>query len=120
MSAELRGVLVKIVIKDDVMPYPEKKNTGQPLRDKAYNWVVARYKRNNHFWKKSDERVWGGFIYYVVDYIWLLTWIGLLWLIINSSLKRVGFEKTVFVVAIIFLIRLNSLIKQMVQLNKKF
>jgi len=108
------------MIKDDVLPYPEKSNTGQPMRDKLFNWIVGRYQKNNHLWKKSDQRVWHGAIFLCLDYAWLLIWIAALWLIINGSMKRVGFEKTIFVVAIIFLIRINSLIKQLVQLNRKF
>jgi len=107
-------------LKDDIIPYPDLSNTGQPIRDKIFNFVVARYKKFNHLWRKSDQRIWGNSIFVVVDYIWLLVWIGALWLVINGSLKRVGFEKTVFVVAMIFLIRINALVKQLVKLNRKF
>ena len=107
-------------LKDKELPYPDVVNSGQPLRDKMYNFVVKRYKKNNHVWRQSDERIWKNSIYVVLDYIWLLCWIGILWLIINGSLKRVGFEKTVFVVAMIFLIRINALVKQLVKLNRKF
>jgi hypothetical protein len=59
MSVGFWGVKMdlKKIIKDDVIPYPEKRNTGQPIRDKIFNWVVARYQKHNHPWKKSDQRV---------------------------------------------------------------
>lgn len=107
-------------MKDHEIGYPDKKSTGQPFKDRFYNWVVLRYRKHNHPWMKSDERVWGGFIYGVLDYVWLVVWVWLFWWLLNSIMKHQGFQQAVLAALLMLLIRLNLLIRKITELNKKF
>ena len=106
--------------KDRVITYPEKKNTGQPIKDQIFNWVVHRYKKNNHEWHISDDKIFNGFIYGVLGYLGYVIFFALMWWIISITQKKWGDMKALFVVLLIILVRLNIMIKQLVTLNRKF
>lgn len=106
--------------KDNVLGYPGPKNTGSGIKDGIYNWVVKRYKKNNHPWKKSDEVVWGGFVYGVLDIGGVFLFVGIMYWLLDWTLSNHGFEKMIMVLGVILLVRVNILVRQIAALNKKF
>jgi hypothetical protein len=105
---------------DDIVGYPPPSNTGEPWKDKIFDWVVKRYQKNNHPWKKSDDRVWRGAIFGVTSYLGALVFFALIGFVLYQTNKLYGFEKAVLLAMLMILFRINVLIKQMVQLNRKF
>jgi len=92
--------------------------TEHKLKDKVFNLVVLRYGYKGNKWQKSDDFVWGGFIYYIVDYFWLLIFIYFIYAMGNLLYNKYGLWKAVMFVVVMVLIRLNSLIKKVDQTNR--
>jgi hypothetical protein len=107
-------------MKDEIIGYPNPSNTGEPWKDAVFNWVVGRYKKHNHPWKKSDQRVWRGAIFGLTSYFGYVIFFAFFGYILYTTNKLYGFEKAVLLGILFVLFRINILIKQMVQLNKKF
>jgi hypothetical protein len=105
---------------DIELPFPEKKNTGAHIKDGIYNWILGRYKKNNHPWKKSDNIVWRTSVYFFGDLLGIALFFWIMWILINFSLKRYGEWRTLYYVIIIAVFRINILIMQISSLNKKF
>jgi len=106
--------------KDEELPFPPDKNTGAKIKDATFNWILKRYKKFNHPWKKSDQMVWNSTIYHLGDLIGILLFFWIMWLLINFSLKKYGEWRTLFYILIIFIFRVNMLVQQIAALNKKF
>lgn len=107
-------------LKDEELPFPSDKSTGAPIRDKLFNFVLRRYRKFNHPWKKSDQAIWYNVIYHIGDFIGILFFFWIMWLLTNYSLKKYGEWRTLFYLIIIFMFRINILIQQISALNKKF
>ena len=107
-------------INDEVVGYPPPANSGEPWKDKIFDWVVHRYQKHNHPWKKSDQTVWSGGIYGITSYGGMLLFFALIGFVLYQTNKLYGFEKAVLLGMLMILFRVNVLIKQMVQLNRKF
>jgi hypothetical protein len=111
---------MKMKMEDPVIGYPPPSNSGEPWKDKLFDWVVGRYKKHNHEWKKSDQRVWSGAIFGITTYFGTLLFFALLGWLLWQTNKLYGFEKAVLLALLMILFRVNVLIKQMVTLNRKF
>ena len=109
----------KIKINDNILPYPEEQNTGAKLKDGAFNWIVSRYKKFNHPWKKSDNIVWKGAIYSLSWLFGIIIFLAIMWVLINFSIKKYGEMRTLFYILLLVLLRVNAMIKQLIILNKK-
>lgn len=109
-----------IKLRDEVLSYPNPESSGYPLRDYCFNWVVARYKRNNHPWKQSDNVIFRGFFYNVVDYISLLLYLAFFWWLITATQRHFGDFKAIMVALAFIIIRLNLIARNLNKLNKKF
>lgn len=110
----------KIKEKDVAIDYPGKSNTGEPIKDKIFNWVVGRYKKHNHPWYKSDQVVWGGAIYGVSSYFGYAIFFGLFLYILVWVQGKYGDGRAIIMALLFILVRINILIKQMVKLNRNF
>jgi len=97
---------------DEKVMYPYRQ-TEYPSRDAVFNWIVRRHlAAGKKPWRKSDDVVWGGFLYHVLDYIFLLIYIWFVWWIVTLMYDHFGMFKAVVTLSIFVLIRLNSLIRQ--------
>jgi ABC-type protease/lipase transport system fused ATPase/permease subunit len=94
------------------------KSTEHPIRDHVYNGIVARYGKKGNKWEKSDTFVWGGAIYQLWDMFWIVVFIYIVWFIVTWTYDRYGMFKAIVTLAIFFLIRINSLVRQMAQANR--
>jgi len=83
------------VLGHEVIEYPERKNTGYVIRDAVYNWVLERYRKNNHPWTKQDEFFFNGFIYQVTTYIGYIIFVTLFWWILSIIEHRYGPERAI-------------------------
>lgn len=88
------------------------RHTDFKSRDRVFNWIVRRYERNGHPWKKSDEVVWGGSIYVIWDWAMILVFIYFLWFMFNFFQKRYGDVQAIAFLLIMVLFRLNILIRK--------
>ena len=109
-----------ISIKDDDIGYPKKSNTGTPWKDWLFDWIVGRYKKHNHPWKRSDQRVWHGSVYGLTSYFGAVFFFAFFGFLFYQTNKLYGFEKAILLAMMMVLFRINVLIRQMVALNKKW
>jgi hypothetical protein len=105
---------------DTELPFPLEKHSGAYIKDGIFNWILKRYKKFNHPWKRSDEIVWKTVIYFFGDLLGIALFFWIMWVLINYSLKKYGEWKTLYYVIIIGVFRINILIMQISSLNKKF
>jgi hypothetical protein len=113
-------MLKKLQAKDSIIDYPNPENTGDTWRDATYNWVVSRYKKNGHAWRKSDTTVWKGFVYGVTAYIGYIIFFSLMMWLLMWIHDKYGAAKAIITALVILLARLNIMIKQLSSLNKRF
>jgi hypothetical protein len=66
---------------------------------------------HNHPWRKSDERVWGGFIYGVTAYLGYVLFFAFFGWILYTVDKLYGFERAVLLAMLFILFRINIMIK---------
>jgi hypothetical protein len=91
------------------------KHTDSPLRDKIFNAIVKRYEKNGHVWEKSDDVVWGGTIYVVASYFGYTALGGLLWWLLNATVKYQGADHAVLLMLILIflqLLRVNTIMRK--------
>lgn len=93
-------------------------HTEYPARDKVYNWIVMRYGEKGNPWKKSDTLVFYGFIYHLWDFIPSLLFIYFTYWIVNYSYVHYGWFKAITVLAVMFLFRVNALLRVQRQTNR--
>jgi len=102
-----------------LIAYPEEKDTGHPLSDKVFNWIVKRYKDLKNPWKKSDTTVWKLACYTLPEFIGIIIFFAIFWFLVKISNKNYGEMRTIHFLLIYVLFRMNTMIKQLVNLNKK-
>jgi len=107
------------VMSDKKLEYPERSNTGQPLKDKVFDWVVRRYEKKGLAWRESDQKIFSGFIYGVGGYFSALLFFAFFGFLFYQTNKLYGFERAVLLALLMILFRVNILIKQIVILNRK-
>ena len=92
-----------------VYPYRE---TEYPVRDAVFNWVVAKHlAAGKKPWRKSDDVVWGGALYHVLDFFFLVIYIWFVWWIVTLVYDKFGMFKAIVMLSIFALIRLNNIVK---------
>lgn len=94
------------------------KTTDYKLKDTIYNAIVKRYGKNGHVWKKSDTFVWEGSIYYVWDYFFIILFLYFVYLAGNYFYDHYGLWRAVMFVAVMFLLRINTLIRKVDKMNR--
>ena len=107
-------------LKDDIIDYPGPENSGYAWKDKVFDWVVKRYKKYNHPWRKSDQRIWHGFLYGITSYIGSIFFFVFIGFILYQTQKLFGFARAILLALLMILFRINIIIKQIIQLNRKF
>jgi hypothetical protein len=107
-------------MKDDIIDYPGPENSGYAWKDAIFNWTVRRYKKHNHPWHKSDQRIWHGAIFGLTQYFGSIFFFVFIGLILYQTQKLFGFARAVLLALLMILFRINIIIKQIVQLNRKF
>lgn len=111
---ETRGMLENELKKLGVVDNSEHlRHTDFPMRDRVFNWIVKRYERNKHEWTKSDDAVWGGFIYFIWDWIVILAFLYLMWFIFNLLRKGYDDVHAIAFLLIMILFRLNVMIRKL-------
>lgn len=105
---------------DEIIGYPKLENSGEPWKDKIFNWVVSRYQKHDHPWKQSDQRVWHGAIYGLTSYCGAVIFFVVIGWLLFQMQKLYGFEKALLLALLMILFRVNILIKQLVKLNRNF
>lgn len=94
------------------------KKTEYPGRDAIYNWLVKKYERKGKHWKKSDSAVFGGFLYYVWDFVPSLLFIWFTWWLVMLSYDHYGEFHAFVTLGIMLLFRLNALLRQVTMTNR--
>jgi len=107
-------------IGDKVIDYPAKEISGSPVKDAIYNWVVGRYKKHNHPWTKGDQFFFHGFIYGVGSYVGYAVFVTIYWFLLNSSLNHFGEFRTLMLVMLLLIMRINMMNKNIAKLSKAF
>jgi hypothetical protein len=92
------------------------RNTEYHLRDKVYNWLVRRYGQKGNVWQTSDTVVWQGAIYHVWPWIPALLFIYVTYFIANWTYEHYGMFRALTVLAVMMLIRVNTLVRKLDQL----
>jgi hypothetical protein len=105
---------------DKELPFPPPQSTGAPIRDRIFNWILKRYEKFHHPWRKSDDIIWRGVVNIMGELIGVLFFFWIMWLLINYSLKKYGEWRTLFYIILLVTFRINILIQQIGKLNKKF
>jgi hypothetical protein len=99
-------------------PYDEPAIPG--MGGKIYQWIKNRYYKNRREWKKSDVIVWKGSCTVMLVWIGYLIFAGVFgWLFIKLY-DTYGIGKMLAFFFILILWRVNIMIKQLAQLDKKF
>jgi hypothetical protein len=88
------------------------------MRDKVFNFLVKRYEKKNHVWKWHDDFIFGGFIYYIWDWIPMLLYIYVTYLVVNYTYGRYGWFRGILVLGVMVLIRINALIRKVDLTNR--
>jgi hypothetical protein len=94
------------------------KHSEYPVRDSIFNAVVKRYGVKGNHWKRSDEFVWNGAIYYVWDYFLMVLFIWFTYWLATAMYDHYGLFKAMMVVVVMFLVRLNSLVRKVDLTNR--
>jgi len=100
--------------------YPQEQNTGRRFSDAVFNWVVNRYRTLRHPWTRSDDIIWKTACYHIPEYIGIIIFFAIFWLLIKFSNKKYGEMRTLHFLILILIFRVNIMIKQLFALNKKF
>jgi hypothetical protein len=94
------------------------RNTEYPMRDSIFNAVVKRYGVKGNHWKRSDDMVWGGALYHVLDYFFMILFVYFVYIVANFTYNRYGVFKAAMVIVVMALIRLNALIRKVDLTNR--
>lgn len=97
-----------------------KKETEKRLLDKIYFWVIDRYTRNKNEFTFSDRFIWKGTIYLVPETLSYVLFIALFLTLAHIGFEKYGEARTVVFFMLLLMWRLQAIIKQLAQLNKKF
>ena len=94
------------------------KDTAYPGRDWVYNKIVKRYGDKGNAWTTSDTVIWSGFLYYVVDYLFAIAFIALIYYVVNWTYGKYGIARAGMVFGVMLLWRINVLIRQATHTNR--
>ena len=86
------------------------RTTEKHMRDKIYNWVVDLYTRKGKEFKSSDEFVFAGFTYTVVDYLGYVLLFTILWWLVGFMQKSQGDMHALYFLLIFIIVRLGMLL----------
>lgn len=89
------------------------RSTDHPMRDKVFNWIVARYGKKGNKWEKSDDVVFGQFIYTIWDWTVVLLFLYLMWFMFNFLRKQYDDVHAIGFLLIMILFRLNTMVKKL-------
>jgi hypothetical protein len=106
------------VVKEPVDNSAFCKSTDRPGRDWVYNKILKRYGDKGNAWTASDSFLWQGFLYYVVDYIFAVGFIGLITWLLVLTYDHFGPVKACIVAFVMLLWRVNIIVRQGNQTNR--
>jgi len=93
--------------------------TGSVWKESLYNKIVDRYTTKGREFSFSDQFVWKGSVYQIPEFVgYILFFMFFLWLAM-ISFKYYGAPRTYIFMALLILWRVNMMLKQLYQLNKK-
>lgn len=93
--------------------------TGAQFKESMYNKIVDRYTRNGREFSFSDQFVWKGSIYQIPEIFGYIMFFAIFLTLALLSFKRYGEARTIVFVMLLMTWRLNMMLKQLSQLNKK-
>jgi len=98
----------------------ELRKLGQPanFKDKLYQKILLKYDSKKKEWKASDTLVWKGWIYIIPQWIGYLLFMALFGFMFITAYKY-GIHNMIAIIAAIFLWRINMILTQLRELNKK-
>lgn len=88
------------------------------LKDMVFNAVVRRYGKNGHKWEKSDQFIWHGAIFVVIDYFWMLVFVYFVYIAGSFIYNKYGLWRGVLFICVMFLIRINSMVRKLDATNR--
>ena len=99
-----------------ILEYDEyMKSTEYPARDAVYNWIVAKHRDKGKPWTTkgafSDKTFWSAAIYNLWDWIPTLMFIYVTYFMADWIYQNKGAYGAVLFVAVMFLFRINTLIR---------
>jgi len=111
--------------KDFVLPeeyQKEIRHSEFPMRDVVYNWLVAKYAKKGKVWTTKgifSDRV---FFNALLDQAWpwvpTLLFIYVVYFLASWAFSRYGIFKAILVVAVMVIIRINALVRQVSYTNR--
>jgi hypothetical protein len=78
----------------------------------VFNWIVSRYGEKGNKWNASDDFVWGGFLYHILDFVFLIVFVTFVYWMAGIIYERYGVFRGAAFLVVMVLIRLNSLIRK--------
>ena len=84
--------------------------TEHHARDRVFNWLIDLYTKKNRLWDGSDEFVFGGFLYYVLDYVGYGILFGVLWWLVGVMQSTKGDWYALFFLIIFVIVRIGMLL----------
>ena len=94
------------------------RNTEKPARDKIFNWLVDLYTKKGKKWEKSDEVIFGGFIYVIADYFGYILLFGALWWFVTVMVRTKGEWHALFFLLIFLVVRVGMLLSAVRHSNR--
>jgi hypothetical protein len=94
------------------------RRTAYPRRDAVFNYVVKMYEKKGKVWQTSDDLVFGGFLYFWWDWFTVVMFLWFVYFVATWTYDRHGLFRGVAVIAVMALLRINALIREVRRTNK--
>jgi hypothetical protein len=95
------------------------RKTGQGAKDFIYNWMIDLYTKRGKLWQRSDEWVFGGFIYHVMGYFGYVMLFGALWWFVDKTQELKGEFHAIAFLLILLIVRIGMLLSAVRKLDGK-
>jgi len=96
-----------------------KQDTGSPLADKVYNWIIDRYSKHGNKFETSDVVVWKGSVYELPEIFGYIIFFTIFLILANISFKKYGDARTIVFFMLLIMWRLQKAIGVLKSINKK-
>jgi hypothetical protein len=96
------------------------RDTDSKLKDRLFNWIVARYSRGGLKFNFSDRFVWTGAIYTLPELFGYIVFFVIFLYLAHLSFMRYGEARTIVFFMLLAIWRINVMVKYLAKLNSKF
>lgn len=98
------------------------RHSEYPFRDAIYNWLVTKHAQKGKSWSTegffSDRVFWNATLDQVWPWVPVLLFIYLVYFLASWTFDNYGMFKAILVVAVMVIIRVNALVRQVTYTNK--